>query len=196
MWNDMFQKLIRRNFLVEISPPENFGKRNYWVDIYHRGIKSPPTVSQRHFPDKMSVSRSLLQKSQNTTFPYNISDFGTPASQSATFPRETSPSHLSKCHISRRLKVLHFLGRSMIFPLWPSHPEVSKCCISYGNLWFWDSGPVCPASESAISHREIYNFGTLALSSRRLKSAAFPWETSPPLPSLEVTHFPEKHLCF
>ena len=61
----------------------------------------------------------------------------------------------------------------MIFPLWPSPPEVSRCCISYGNLWFGDSDPLFPASESAIFPRDTYNFGTLALSSRRLKVLCF-----------------------
>ena len=205
MWDDIFQKLIRRNFLVEISPQENFGKRNYWVDIYHRGIKSPPqSLKVPHFPDKMSASRPLLQKSQIlhflTTslilglrrlkvlhflgkpllpslkvqhFPGNISVSRPlfPASQSATFPRQIydfSTLALS----SRSLEVLHFLRKSLILGLWPSLPSVWKCYIS----------------------KEIYSFGTLALSSRRLKVLRFLGK--PPLPSLEVTHFPEKHLCF
>ena len=119
--------------------------------------------------------------SQSATFPWEKSP---PLSQSATFPRETS---LFLGLSSRRLKVLHFLGRSMIVPLWPSHPEVSKCSISYGNLWFWDSGPLCPASESAISPWEIYNFGTLALSSRRLEVLHFLGNLASPLSKWHIS---------
>ena len=165
MWDDIFQKLIRRNFLVEISPPENFGKRNYWVDIYHPGIKSPPQSLK--VPHIAGQNQYFLASPPEAS-KCNISFFWFwdswppfPASQSAHF--------LGK-PLLPPLKVPHFPGQNLCF--YASPPEVSKCNISLGDLWFWDSWPPFPASQSA----------------------AFARETSPPL-SQSAT-LPRKYLCF
>ena len=137
-------------------------------------------------------------------------------SQSATFPRTKS---LFLGLSSRSLKVLHFLTTSLILGLrrlkvlhFLGKPLLQSLKVPH----FWNisvSRPLFPASQSATFPREISDFSTLALSPRSLEvlhfliksiilglwpslpsvsqSATFPWE-KPLLPSLKVTHFPEK----
>ena len=126
-----------------------------------------PPLKVPHFPGKISVSRPLLQKSQSATFPWDISDFGT-----LGLP-------------SRRLKVLHFLGKPLLpslkVPHFPGNISVSRPLFPASQsatfpreiYEFFHSGPLLQKSRSAAFPREISDFGTLALSSQRLKVLYF-----------------------
>ena len=70
MWNNIFQKLIPKNFLVEISLPKNV--QNGIIELtYDRGVKPSPFLVFCDFG-------LLLLKSQNIIFLREISDLGIP----------------------------------------------------------------------------------------------------------------------